>query len=92
MIEKDYISLDEKFKIPSISEINNLMLADGSSDVEDTGSFSKPAGKPVEDISAKKECFGLKFNPLNPKCNECNLVSNCKTLTIQLLTTPNGAK
>jgi len=78
----NFIDLETKFEIPTATRINDMM----------SGASSEPTGqnkvdKKEDKPAVKKECFGQKFNPINPDCIACELKENCKSMTIEFYTT-----
>lgn len=92
-IADNYIDLDAKFIIPTAQQVRSMMTGDDSTeyntkvtnkpDVETTPLNNVVKSSPIS--SSVKECFGIGFNPMKPNCKSCELLSNCKKLTIENL-------
>lgn len=86
LVSENYIDLDVKFKMPNPAQIISMMTGEDSFD---NNVSNKPdimtvnSSKPV--VNSEKECYGTKFSPMNTTCKTCELLSNCKKLTIENL-------
>jgi hypothetical protein len=87
---ENFIDLETKFEIPTPEKILEMMSSSGGQ----TKNNAAPAQAVKSDAQllnthagAKKECFGQKFNPINPDCVACELKENCKNMTIEFYTT-----
>jgi len=82
-----YIDLDIKFQIPSPKQALSMMYGEDISmdRANVTNKVDITTVKTAESNGPSKECFGEKYNPMNQNCKVCELLSNCKKLTIENL-------
>jgi hypothetical protein len=80
---ENFIDLETKFEIPSPEKILELVSSEPRKEEKAPGvnTSTKVNG------TVKKDCFGQKYNPINPDCVPCELKENCKTMTIEFYTT-----
>ena len=69
-IKKEYINLDEEFKIPTADEILSLIGSSDNNTLGDNGNVEYPT------------CYGTSYNPVNPDCQKCKYKEECKKKTI----------
>jgi hypothetical protein len=91
MIE-NFIDLAVKFETPDNVKVAEMMSGESKGNrgasTQTTHQNAKSDSQVLnEHVGAKKECFGQKFNPINPDCVACELKENCKNMTIEFYTT-----
>lgn len=89
---ENFIDLEIKFERPTPEKILDMMSSGSGQPKNNSQSTTQAASKTDtqllnEHAGAKKECFGQKFNPINPDCVACELKENCKNMTIEFYTT-----
>jgi hypothetical protein len=92
----NFVDLETKFETPTSAKILEMMSSDSNGQSRPQAQTQKadnrPAAQSNDVAGVKKDCFGQKFNPINPNCISCELKENCKNMTIEFYTTGGPTK